>query len=399
MITLNAIKIKNFRSFYTEQTLTLSSSKKSNVTAIFGPNSGGKSNTAKALSYIGNYITNSSDANFIPPYDPFLLRDTSESEPTCFTLFFEHRKRHYEYGFCYTHTQVTSEYLKERTTKTGKSKLIFSRDSEGELNDAAHRNGFGKTILKATRKETLLITKARENNNEYSNIVFDLLNSLGIFLGDVPDQTNIFIELLKQNSSLRERAVELLKECDLSIRGFEFEDVAIPSDVIAALPLPDDVKQTFSTGTITKTIHAVRNAENDIVGKREFDFWNQESMGTRKFLDLIVPIIDALDTGKTIYIDEFGAYIHPNLANAIIRLFKSDRNTNGAKLVINTHNISLMSDAGLSREEIIFIEKTLAEESVIRSLSDMSVRKDEAIEKRYRSGLYGGVPMLWSEDA
>jgi AAA15 family ATPase/GTPase len=127
---------------------------------------------------------------------------------------------------------------------------------------------------------------------------------------------------------------------------------------------------------------------------RQFDLMNQESMGTRKFFEMAVPIIHALDTGGTLYIDEFGAYLHPTLANAIIALFKSDENDKGASLILNSHNTSIMDQTCLSREDIYLIEKNLSEESIITSLSQKAVRESEAFEKRYRHGLYGGVPII-----
>jgi AAA15 family ATPase/GTPase len=109
MTTLLALKVKNFRSFYSEQTLDLGGKTSHEVTALFGPNSGGKSNTAKALITAVTYIVNSANANFRPPYDPFLLRDTSAQEPSCFELFFEQGNRYYNYSFAFMCSHVTHE--------------------------------------------------------------------------------------------------------------------------------------------------------------------------------------------------------------------------------------------------------------------------------------------------
>jgi hypothetical protein len=269
------------------------------------------------------------------------------------------------------------------------------RKADGSLNASADKFGFGKTLQKTTRRDTLLITKARESNNEYANIIFDLLHSLTIISGDVgSDQMPIFIEFLRQDKMMLKRAAKLLKECDFSIQSLELGEVTVPKEVIAALPLPEEVKKTVDKAIAVQTAHVIRNADQEVIGMRSFDLSDQESMGTRKFLEMIVPIIDALDHGKTIYIDEFGAYIHPNLANTVIKLFKSTENKNHAKLILNTHNTSIMTETGLTRDEIVLVEKNFAEESIISPLSEKSVRRDEAYEKRYRQGLYGGVPMI-----
>ena len=40
-------------------------------------------------------------------------------------------------------------------------------------------------------------------------------------------------------------------------------------------------------------------------------------MGTQKFFEVAVPIIDVLENGKAIFIDEYGSFMHPTLSGAI----------------------------------------------------------------------------------
>jgi hypothetical protein len=53
-----------------------------------------------------------------------------------------------------------------------------------------------------------------------------------------------------------------------------------------------------------------------------------------------------------------------------------------------------MEQTCLEREDIYLIEKNLSEESIITPLKQRAVRESEAFEKRYRNGLYGGVPII-----
>jgi hypothetical protein len=109
-----------------------------------------------------------------------------------------------------------------------------------------------------------------------------------------------------------------------------------------------------------------------------------------------VPVIDTINKGMVLYIDEFGAHIHPDISRHILRMFAdSTINRLGAQLIINTHDTSLMAqDEVLNRDNIIFVEKNMSEESVVRPLAQKSVRNDEQYEKRYRQGLYGAKPYL-----
>jgi len=396
MPQLLSIKIKNFRSFCTEQELVIGNDEARRVTALFGPNSGGKSNTARAISVLFYFIFNSANANILLPYDPFLLKEGSDKEASCFEIRFVHGERYFTYSVAFNRECILSEILKEQSPKVNKMRTIFSRDSEGNLNASANKYGFGKMLLKKTRKEALLVTKAREDNNAYANIVFDLINSVSVIPGDDPNLQGIAVELLRQNPALKEKTIELLRNCDFYIQDIAIEDALMPEDVIVRLPFSEEFKQSLilSKGTAIHTAHVIRNDNRKVVGARQFDLMSQESMGTRKFFEMAIPIADALAYGKTLYIDEFGAYLHPILANAIIELFKSDSNAKGAKLILNSHNTSIMSQTCLAREDIIFVEKNLSEESIITPLSKKSARSDEAFEKRYRDGLYGGVPIV-----
>lgn len=94
-----------------------------------------------------------------------------------------------------------------------------------------------------------------------------------------------------------------------------------------------------------------------------------------------------------LFLDEYGTYLHPNLAKALASLFKSDQNKNGACLVVNTQGTELMGDVA-ERDDIVLVEKGTAEESRITPLKDRGARTTEPLESRYLKGLYGAVPRV-----
>jgi AAA15 family ATPase/GTPase len=209
--------------------------------------------------------------------------------------------------------------------------------------------------------------------------------------------TGQIVDLLNKNPELKKKTINFMRNCDFAIRGIEFVDAPpIPEEILNSMPFNDEIKKMFanSPSVAIKTVHAVRDAERTVVDTCYFDLLGQESMGTRKFFEMTVPILYALDNGTTLYYDEFGSYIHPALAKAIIELLKSSDNNKGASLILNTHSTSIMANAGLDRDEIIFIQKGLSEESIISPLNERAVRANESFEKRYREGLYGAVPVI-----
>lgn len=397
-VQLIELKVKNFRSFYSEQILTFSDDDVNarQVTAIFGANASGKSNTARALWVLQKMVRESANANSRPFYDPFLFQISAPNEPSELSVKFNHNGKIFIYAFACDQNQIVFEELKEKSDNTNKYKVIFSRDKDKNLNSASVNYGFGKGLADKTRLETLLITKAKEDNNEYANIVFDLVDNLYLILDNGQNMEGLAINLLKSNPDLQDDVIKALNQADFTIRDIKINNAPVPEEIIARLPIPDDAKNNIrSTGSLNMVVgHYLRNGEQAIQkdGKPTYignDITN-ESMGTRKFFGVIVPIIDAINKGKTLYIDEFGAYLHPNLADKIVNMYKNNQSKN-AKLILNTHMTSLMNS--LEREDMIIVEKRhIVDESVITPLKDKSAGKTDVFEKRYRQGLYGGVP-------
>lgn len=392
------LKITNYRSIYSEQTIDFCFNGKTRaVTAMYGPNAGGKSNIAWALRFIQFFIRNSSSANLTSiAQDPFLLKDTSSSQPSTFEIALKQGKKRFMYGFSITGEAVVHEYLKEYAGSTKKLRIIFER-VQGKLNPSAEKFKFGRKLHAKTRQGTLLITKAYEDNNEYAAAIFEWLENLNILSGMTNETIQWSIQQLKENTQLQAAVLELMNNADLSIRRFKLEEIILLQKAIDHLPLNTDFKKYISTAESVytiKTIHAVRDRNQKIVSEETFDLSNQESSGTQKFFELAAPILNTLADGKVLYIDEFGAFLHSDLSQFIVTLFTS-HNPNHAQLIINTHDTSLMTQDGpLAREDILFVEKNAADETIITPLAKKSARSNESFEKRYREGLYGAKPKI-----
>jgi AAA15 family ATPase/GTPase len=397
-VQLIELRIKNFRSFYSEQRLLFSNDETNarQVTAIFGANASGKSNTARALLILQKMIRESANANSRPYYDPFAFQLSTTDEPSELSVKFNHNGKIFVYTFSCNRKQIISEELREKSASSNKYKTIFSRDKDKNLNSAAGNYGFSKNLANKTRLETLLITKAKEDNNKYANIVFDLVDSLYLILDNGQNIEGFAVNLLNKHPELQDDVIKALNQADFAIRDIRIDNAPIPEEIINRLPIPDEEKITLrSAGALNMFLgHYLRDGEQALRKNNKTSYIGldiaNESMGTRKFFAVIVPIIDAIKKGKTLYIDEFGAYLHPNLADTIVNMYKSD-SSKRAKLILNTHMTSLMNS--LERDDIVIVEKRrITEESVITSLKNKSASNTDLFEKRYRQGLYGGIP-------
>ena len=75
-----------------------------------------------------------------------------------------------------------------------------------------------------------------------------------------------------------------------------------------------------------KTEHIQYNKDNTFYKMKTFDL-SFESDGTQKLLALAAPILDSLESGNILIIDELDNSLHTELVEAIIKLFNS-ANTN-----------------------------------------------------------------------
>ncbi len=112
---------------------------------------------------------------------------------------------------------------------------------------------------------------------------------------------------------------------------------------------------------------------------------------------LMAPLIDALENGKVLVIDDLGAHMHPALTRWIVRQFSQYDNPNGAQLVANTHEVTLMDiEELLRRDQIWFVGKDRKNgSSDLCCLSDYEgVRKDTDVLRRYLDGRFRAIPLV-----
>ena len=362
--------------------------KKTNVTAIYGPNASGKSNTARALSFAKWLVFNSAKAEIDKiPFEPFLLR-LDNNLPSVIELEFQSADRAFRYNFSFNADEIVGESLIELTSQ--KEKVVFKRYYQDIENIAtAKKFGFTDKLLNKTRKTTLLVTKAREDNNSYANAVFDFLANFNVITCGTPELRQISVNLLAHDPTMKNKVLGFLRNADFWIRDIKVDEIDAPDEVVKNLPFTGDFKKSLQKAISITTTHSIRNEDAKIVSSAQFSLDDQESAGTSVIFDLSAVIIHSLMRKSSLYIDEFGLHLHSDICRYILQQFK---NNTDAQLILNTHDGSLMNY--LAREDIAFVDKNQAEESYMTPLTDLSPRADDPFEKHYRKGLYGARPMV-----
>lgn len=388
------IKIVNFRSFCEEQTISFSDDNISmrKITSIVGLNATGKSNIALAMQKFKRMVKDSANADFALPYQPFLFKAGMNDKPSTFSLEFRTGEFIYTYTVSFNSSIILSETLKERPKNSLRKRMIFTRTLDN-INAGATNFGFGKGIALKTRDNSLLITKAFENNNKYALKVFSALNSFYVLRCNDGRLEQKATTLLHNDPSLRDRALKALRLADLSIDDLRVDEIKISEEIMAKINAPDFIKDELRTrpATILNAGHIVKDKNGQpITDNKGHKFvisngFNNESMGTRAFIGIIVPIIDSIDKGKVLYIDEFGAYLHYSLVEMIINSYKNAKNAPG--LIINTHAGTTLNC--LDRDSIIFTSKEKTFNStIISTAKEKHIRNDDNFSKGFYSEKY-----------
>ena len=367
--------------------------------AIYGRNASGKSNLLAALRFMRGFVLNSSkdtQATDAIPTEPFRLSTETRDAPSFFEVVFIVGGKQYRYGFEVNRERVVSEWL--FTVPTIREALLFQR--EGDDIEVSSRFKEGRGLQERTRANALFLSVAAQFNGETAAGIVRWFHNLSIFRLD--DWHLMFSTYhLLTGGSKREKIISLVKQLDLDI-----ENVGVKEDpygeemTYVGDDWTEESKRGFQASIAVSerrvtTEHQVYDAQGQPVALEAFDLQNQESEGTKKLFAMAGFLVNALDTGLTLFVDEVDVKLHPLITRAMISLFNSkETNPKGAQLIFATHDANLLDNRLLRRDQIWFVDKDRYGASHLISLAEYRVRKEASFEKEYLQGRYGGVPSL-----
>lgn len=378
--------------------------------AIYGANASGKSNIAKALSFMKWFMINSSKETQSTEkigVEPFGLSTETEAQPSFFEIVFILDGKKYRYGFEATQESVVSEWL-FYVPKTRETRL-FERVYDGNSGQIGLSKTFnGKGIYKITRRNALFLSVAAQFNVEIAETILDWLTiKLQIISGlDDRDYFDYTFLCLTENKDFREGIIQLIKKLDLGIKDIrfkesEFDTYSLPEDLRGRLKklekLMINTKEEYENKKIypINTAHQKFDEKGNYVSMELFDLEAQESEGTKKIVAIAGLLVDTLKNGKVLIFDEFDARLHPLISKAIVELFNSKEiNYNNAQLIFMTHDTNLLSNKLFRRDQIWFTEKNKYGATDLYSLVEYKVRNDASFESDYIKGRYGAIPFI-----
>lgn len=342
---------------------------------IYGANASGKSNVLKALSFYKRFITDSfinSQAGKLIDVEGFRLNTQTENEPTTMEATFIVGDFIYRFGFEVDRKSVREEWLYQRANrKRAKEVELFYR--ENGVVSVHSKCPLIQEIVdkKMIRDNALVLSTAAQFNDPKSVDILNWLSDAQVLF--CSEDEHLWEQAIRHldDDGVRERITEFARYADLGIDSI----LKIDNKIISS--------------------HRQFDEEGRESGNVSFPFNKNESEGTIKYFSLAYPIIDALDNGKRVIIDELDSKLHPLLVRKIIMLFNSSKtNPKGAQLLFTTHDTYLLGAGLLRRDQVWFTQKDGLGATSLYSLAEYKVRSNAAFDRDYINGRYGATPII-----
>lgn len=379
--------------------------------AIYGANASGKTNLIRALRSMRDMVVNDRK---IPSDRWFRPNPARSDEPSYFEVEISVGDAVYSYGFdCLISGQkVVDEWL-YRLHPDGDSDIVFQR-AEGRITHTFEGPDKQRLDVYAEDMEghdgrlflNVMGRRTRSGGLGEFNDVYDwfarslrFIDTEYPFSPEVPVSDEDFNRL---NGIISTFGTGIN---DIGYVRKEGMEDALPQDHV------DDLRKVLSSkmprklrigsGRYTSVNNYRVSLDGDHVvfdeivyrhnGDRVVYRPDEESDGTRRLFGLLASTFVGEDN-VTYVIDELDTSLHPMLTFRFVDMFLKGRP--GSQLVFTTHESSLMDFKLLRRDEIWFIEKDPEGRSRVYSLEDFNERNDRKIDKAYREGRYGGVPVF-----
>ncbi|MFI3242263.1 MAG: ATP-binding protein [Alphaproteobacteria bacterium] len=372
---------------------------------IFGANASGKSNLFKALFVFQKIIKSSHKADLDKELfvDSYALSAKNSNEPTFFEISFVVEGVFYRYGFKYNKKEVLEESLYQSDISesgTAREKRIFIRNGKNVEKSAGIKQSWIDELASNRLFLSELINLRSCKLDNILAVYSYLVNNIKIT--ENTTSRGISFDMIKEGKG--QGVLNLVKKADLGlddifVKNVDKEEVA---KMMAEVSESDNkvkkafLEMIFSDNEDVYDIKSSHIAEDG--KKKEFDFDDMESKGTKVFLAIIGPVVKALEKGAALFVDEIDASLHPLLIKHLVSIFNSsDSNPNNAQLIFTSHAHYLMDGDYLTRDQIWFTSKENNNgfSSELYSLSDFDEnRKKKSFYESYMYGVYGALPKI-----
>jgi len=383
------------------------------VAAIYGGNASGKTNFIKALNFAQRMIVNGTQPDSHLAVEGFRLDSTSVEKPSRFVFELLIDEVIYEFSFSVNRRVVLEEKL-VIIKSTSERELYARRGDMIDFDASLQRDQFLQFAFKGTRDNQLFLTNSVSQKIDNFRHVYDWFKNALVLVA--PDSRfKSFEKFIDENHPLYTTMNLMLSQLDTGIaylggETVSLDDVDLPESTKARLS--EDVKEgttiRLMSGKNDRLIFTRKNGELFVKklvafhpklggSEAKFDI-RQESDGSQRVIDLLPAFLELAAPGskKLFVIDELDRSLHTVLTRRLLEGYlASCSNDTRTQLLLTTHDVLLMDQHLLRRDEMWVAERNSFGVSTLMSFSDYKdVRNDKDIRKSYLQGRLGGVPRI-----
>ncbi|RZM24210.1 MAG: ATP-binding protein [Pedobacter sp.] len=372
---------------------------------IYGANGSGKTNFVLALIALRAMVVRSAfkvTGHSIRQFEPFELEEAYNQKPCRFHISFimdDHCKYNYEVVF--NDLEIILEKLDFYDGIQPSN--LFERNTNGaDIHEVSlGRNLKNKRISKTLFANQLYLSRfGSAEPHEHLTKIFKYFEQMELFksldrlsiaqlsgrIGKymIQPENVHFSRLL---SSLMNIADEGILGISADISAEEFFSIHAEDNNEELLQRPGKIRphaerQVFNAGKATNTVN--------------FELQKKESTGTNILFAIGGIILQTMQKGGLLVIDEFNNGLHPKLSAFLLGLFQDKKfNRYDAQLIINTHDVALLDKQMFRSDQIWFVNKDEFGVSEMYSAQDFEgVREDIPYAKWYMAGKFEAVPKL-----
>ena len=365
-------------------------------------------------------IVNGNPPNARISVEPFRLDPDHMKKPVSISFEIFTNDKQYEYGFSATAERIVEEWLIE--IGSTREWDLFRRNEKGFFVDEQKVPDAEKILYFSmlTRKNQLFLFHSIDQNfTQFSDIYNWFRDDLVFMAPDDRFGPTMIGRYFKKEDPLSAFLDSMLQKLDTGVHGLckkkvNLKDLNVPQGMI------DDVRGKLSEGGAVILsnlledelfLFAMENNKLEVLklASRHND-WNgkpvifdlaEESDGTRRLMHLgfVFWELSRKKSQRTIFVDEIDRCLHSQLLRRLIYEYQKTRTADTrTQLIFTTHDLLLMDQQLLRRDEMWFTERDQKGRSSIFSLADFKdVRFDKDVRKSYLQGRYGAIPRMLAD--
>ncbi len=355
---------------------------------IYGPNNAGKTCLVRCIRAIKQVLLNNKMD---------LLPNMFTADRVCeLGVTFLSSGRKFSYDFRYDAEK--EEFLYERFSEILKDTYGNEKEDTWLIKDVIKKqydcaDKDAQKMMPLVAKNNLLCylidTGRFEHLEKMKTVIVDFAKRIDIInMNNIPLQHTI--KIMKNHNHLQKKIVEFIKNADVYMDNFEYVEMD-------KIRLPGNNKNE-------RAEEKVLNLPDEVMDQRRlvstykgvlFPSILFDSTGTKKIAALAGYVIEGLEKGRILVVDELDSSIHFKLTRAIVAMFNNELNVN-AQMIFTVHDINLMDCKKMFRKEQIWFVHKDQDGVYVYSLAEFTaksgIRDTTDIVEKYKKGVLGALP-------